>query len=144
MASTDPATVALRDQANAASRDARCLVDPRITEAFTTWLHETLAARGRAAGCSHHWTPQVLAVLIIGGGPVLCCLPCRTALIELAGPSQQWICDRCRRTNHRGQRHPVDVTAAIGPVLAHVKLCVYCAFDLGISYNPPQPKGSPA
>ena len=140
---THPGALAALDQVSTAYREAELAADPRITEAFTAWLHETLIACGRAYGCPHHWTPQVLTVLRIMRTSMLCCDPCHARVIGMVGPSQTWKCGRCEREASRADQHPTFITAAIGPVLMHVDLCVYCAFDLGIDYNHPQQEGSP-
>lgn len=140
--STDPSSAviaarALLDQADAAARDAALAADAWVTASFREWLHAALAAAGPASCCPHVGSPQVLAALWFPRRRVvLGCPACKAALLELAGPSNAWLCERCHRKARRPWRTPVRVTAAVGPVVASVDLCGFCAasFDL----NPPR------
>lgn len=116
--------------------DQQLAADPGIGEAFTAWLRGSLRASGRVATCPHLFPPRVLAVVRIQRKVVLLCPGCLGALIALAGASDGWRCDCCGRQDRRRWRTPVNVTAAIGPALARVTLCAYCAFDLYIDPDP--------
>jgi hypothetical protein len=144
--SIHPAELAMRDQAAAACRDARSLADPGLPEAFTTWLQRAVHAHGPATVCPHFYdSPRALDLMwCTRSWLFLGCCPCRRVLLELAGPSDAWLCDRCQRRMRRPWRTPTRVSAAIGPVLARVELCAYCAFDLGLdTASNPRPTGHP-
>jgi hypothetical protein len=144
--SIHPGKLAMGDQAAAACREARSLAQPGLSEAFTTWLHRAVRAHGPASTCSHFYdSPCVLELMwCTRSWLFLGCHLCRSGLLELAGASDAWVCDRCHRRMRGPWRTPTRVSAAIGPVLARVELCAYCAFDLGLdTASNPRPTGHP-
>ena len=144
-----PTATALLDQAEAASRHARSIVE-QLAELTATphrgtrpspWLAAQLRALGhqmtnQAMTLCPHITdaPQIVHAVAWRPG-VLACTRCATAMLTPT-PTEDQTCDRCRQT--RDLIHTGLVT--VGPLLFGFGLCASCARTTGHLTPLPKPR----